>query len=106
MQHTKPCKECSFRRVSPRGWLGNNDPKEFAITANHDGNFPCHLTMGKKREAQCAGRATMWANQCKKSRDESVPLLDPDNVKVFSRIGEFTQHHRIKITPLQLMGLE
>ena len=106
MQHTKPCKECPFRRKSLSGYLGNNEPREFAIAANHDGNFPCHMTMGKKREAQCAGRATMWANQCKSSRDSSVPDLEPDKDNVFSHIGEFNKYHGIQITPMQLMGLD
>lgn len=106
VQHTKPCKECPFRRVSPKGWLGDNDPRHFAINANHDGNFPCHMTMEKNQEFQCAGRATMWANQCKTSRDDSVPDLKPDRENVFSHIGEFNKHHGINITPLQLMGVD
>lgn len=107
-QHTKPCKECPFRRIAPAGYLGGNDPKSFAINAANDGHFPCHLTMddGLERELECAGRATMWANQAKKSRDTSVPRLTPDREGVFSHIGEFTEHHKIKVTPLQLMGLE
>lgn len=106
VQHTKPCKECPFRRVSPNGYLGGNKPQHFVVNAAHDGNFPCHLTMGRKEVAQCAGRATMWANQCKTSRDKSVPDLKPDREKVFSHIGEFIKHHRIEIATEQLMGME
>jgi len=104
-QHKTPCRECPFRRESPAGYLGNNEAKNFAILANHDGNFPCHLTMGKKQERQCAGRAIMWAKQCKVSRDKSVPSLPVDREKVFSNIYEFNQHHEIEITPEELMGL-
>jgi len=104
-QHTKPCKECPFRRRSFPGWLGKNDPKQFAILANNDIQIPCHMTSGKK-EAQCAGRSIMWANQCKVARDDSVLSLSPDRVTVFSHIGEFTKHHKIQVTILQLMGIE
>jgi hypothetical protein len=104
-QHTKPCKECPFRRRSFPGWLGRNAPKEFAILAFNDVEIPCHLTVGKK-EAQCAGRAIMWANQCKVARDHSVPRMTPDRTTVFSHIGEFTKHHKIDVTLLQLMGVE
>ncbi len=107
VQHTKPCSECPFRRISPEGWLGSNDPRHFAINANHEGHFPCHKTMGKRAsELQCAGRATMWANQCKVSRDDPVPRLTVDRETVFSNIGEFIRHHKIEITPMQLMGVE
>lgn len=105
-QHTQPCKECPFRRVSPAGYLGGNKPQHFAVNIAHDGDFPCHLTMGEKHEAQCAGRATMWANQCKKSRDGSVPHLPVDREKVFSHVSEFIAHHKIEITREQLMGIE
>lgn len=104
-QHKTPCSECPFRRIAPAGWLGDNHPQYFAVAANHDGHFPCHKTMKRAKPAQCAGRATMWANQCKVSRDDSVPSL-PRSEKVFRHIGEFTKHHNITISVLQLMGAE
>jgi hypothetical protein len=70
------------------------------------------MTIGKGQFAlaadrpQCAGRAIMWANECKKSRDRSVPELPPDNVNVFANIREFIVHHKIVITAMQLMGLD
>lgn len=105
-QHTQPCKECPFRRVAPPGWLGSNQPQHFAVNAAHESNLPCHLTMSKPDSPQCAGRAIMWANQCKVARDGSVPRLEKDREHVFSHIGEFTKHHGITITPMQLMGAE
>lgn len=106
-QHTQPCKECPFRRVSPARYLGGNTPQHFTVNAANDGFFPCHLTMGRKGpEKQCAGRATMWANQCKTSRDSSVMKLPQDRGKVFSHISEFIEHHSIEISPLQLVGIE
>jgi hypothetical protein len=85
--------------------LGGNEPKNFAILANHEGHFPCHRTMGKgaDKELECAGRAIMWRNQCKISRDGSVPKLDADRERVFSNINEFNQHHEIEITLHELM---
>lgn len=106
VQHTQPCRECPFRRVSMDGYLGGNDPQRFAFLANRDGDFPCHLTMTHKQTFQCAGRATMWANQCKTARDKSVPQLEPDRARVFANIGEFIEHHHIEITAMQLMGVE
>src|ERR1700677_1314898 len=105
-QHTKPCNECPFRRIAPKGWLGSNIPQHFAVNANRECHFPRHKTMGKPQEFQCAGRATMWANQCKVSRDGSVPHVAKDKETVFSHIGEFIKHHGIEITPMQLMGAE
>jgi len=105
-QHTKPCIECPFRKESARAYLGGNDPKTFTVLANHDGNFECHLTMGKPQPRQCAGRAIMWANQCKTSRDGSVPDLKPDREHVFGHVGLFMKHHGIELTPMQLMGVE
>lgn len=99
-QHTTPCNECPFRRKSLPGWLGSNDPKSFAILANRDGHFPCHKTMGKGRakELQCAGRAILYANQCKVARDNSVPRLPPDRENVLGNIFEFAKHHEIELT--------
>jgi hypothetical protein len=105
-QHKTPCNECPFRRESPRGYLGGNSPQRFAFLANHDGDFECHKTTNKVIPAQCAGRATMWANQCKSSRYNYVPKLDKNRDDVFSHIGEFMNHHKISLTPLQLMGVE
>lgn len=102
-QHTQPCRECPFRRVAPAGYLGGNDPKSFARDANTDGPFPCHLAMHRVNPAQCAGRAVMWANQCKRSRDDSVPRLSRDTEKVFGHIGQFNKHHQIDISPEELM---
>jgi Family of unknown function (DUF6283) len=101
-QHTKPCRECPFRRESAAAYLGGNDPKSFAFDATHEGHFPCHLTMSKPEPAQCAGRATMWANQCKISRDGSVMKLPVDREKVFGHAGQFLEHHKISMTPMEL----
>lgn len=118
-QHKKPCGECPFRRVAPAGYLGGNDPAEFAIFSNRDSDLFCHVQVNKRRAAakrdgkrvsigkedtaECAGRATMWANQLKTSRDDSVMDVPQDKVAVFTHIGEFIKHHRIEITPLELM---
>jgi len=105
-QHTQPCKECPFRRIAPSGWLGSNQPQHFAVNAAHEGHFPCHITMTRPDAPECAGRAIMWANQCKVSRDDSVPRLATDREKVFGNIMEFTKHHGIVISSMQLMGAE
>lgn len=103
-QHTQPCKECPFRRVSPAGYLGDNQPQIFSFLASRDGHFPCHLTMGKKSpERECAGRAIMWANQCKKARDGSVPNLEKDRESVFANILEFNAHHKIVMTQEEML---
>lgn len=102
-QHTTPCNECPFRRVSAAGYLGGNDPKVYSYLANRDGHFPCHKKMHllERNQPQCAGRAIMWANQCKASRDESVPSL-PRSENVFANVGQFMQHHGVSLTTLEL----
>ena len=105
-QHKTPCKECPFRKAAPRGYLGGNNPQKFTVIVGHDGFMACHLTMGKKTpEKQCAGRAAMFANQCKVSRDKSVMEV-PKQAEVVSSIFEFMKHHGIKLTPAQFMGAE
>ena len=103
MQHTSPCKECPFRRVAPAGYLGGNSPKEFAFHANRNEHFECHRTMKLPEPKACAGRAIMWANQCKKPRDPSVLTLSPNRETVFSHTKEFMDHHGISMTVEELM---
>ena len=104
-QHTKPCNECPFRRISPVGYLGANEPKSFSFLANRDGHFPCHKTMsrGEANERECAGRAIMWANQCKRSRHTSVPQLPIDRDNVVGNILEFNKHHNITMTTEEML---
>lgn len=105
-QHKKPCNECPFRRAAPAGYLGSNEARNFVVLSNHDVTLPCHKQMHQPEPAQCAGRAIMWRNQGKLSRTGIVPQLEPDQKNVFSHVREFADHHKIVVTPMQLMGVE
>lgn len=101
-QHTKPCKECPFRRESAPGYLGHNTLDDFAMLAMSERHTPCHMTVNYRDPAwefkqdkapQCVGRATMWANTCKMPRDPQLLRAAPDKTVVFSSLAEFTAHH-------------
>lgn len=94
-QHTSPCKECPWRRASMPGWLGEQySPEEFRAIAHSDSRFPCHRTIGKKEELQCAGMAIYRANVIKRPRDPAILILPVDREKVFATPDEFVTHHR------------
>lgn len=101
-QHTKPCKDCPFRRKSLPGWLGDNDLEDFTIAAVSDVPMPCHLTPGAgaapgfemhPNASQCAGRGIFLSNMCKSPRDKDILKLPADREAVFSRPQEFVEHH-------------
>src|SRR5882762_2976657 len=93
-QHTKPCKDCPFRRKSLPGWLGDNDLENFTLLAVSDVQMPCHLTPGDgaapnmemhPKASQCAGRGIFLANMCKSPRDMCFLFLPANREVVFSR---------------------
>jgi len=94
-QHTTPCKECPWRRKAMPGWLGEQyAPEEFRSIAHSDATFPCHRTIGKRAELQCAGMAIYRANVIKIPRDPAVLKLPQDKTSVFATPVEFVEHHR------------
>jgi hypothetical protein len=93
-QHTTPCHDCPFRRVSIPGWLGDIPAQTFINIALSDERYDCHTKKTDKRKHhQCAGMATFRANLCKAPRDPEVLQLKADREKVFARPGEFLSHH-------------
>jgi hypothetical protein len=104
------CSDCPFRRVAPAGWLGANEPREFAQLALSDHMVHCHSMMvydsGMSEEEQqeqeektkrCRGAAIMMRNQCKLPRDPQaaavVLKVDSDNETIFSNFLQFIDHH-------------
>lgn len=99
-QHTSPCKECPWRRKSPRGWLGaskNGKPIEastYVQTAHFEGQIDCHM----KGKLQCAGAAIFRGNVLKLPRNKKLLVLPNDHALVFSSSEEFLAHHTLKPT--------
>lgn len=92
-QHTKPCKECPFRRVAPRGWLGNIKADTFMEHAHSESVMDCHLGDGTH---QCAGAAIYRANVLKRTRHPDKIMELPENKEiVFASPKEFLDHHKI-----------
>ena len=98
----KPCKACPFRRQSLPGWLGAASTEQFAQTVMADMPMPCHSTVdyddpdwreGLHKARYCRGALTLFANQCKLSRDPERPRVPADREEVFGHIGEFVEHH-------------
>ena len=66
--HKKPCKDCPWRKDSPKGYLGGHDPNFYADAITY-GEIPaCHLKdygPDSDETAFCAGAASVMANSCK-----------------------------------------
>lgn len=101
-QHSKPCRECPFRRKSMPGYVGMDTPDGFLATTMADHRMPCHLKVDYESETwesdqhaapECAGAATFFANLCKRSRDPNRMRIPADCVNVFARPEEFLAHH-------------
>jgi hypothetical protein len=65
LRHTKPCRECPWRKRSAPGWLGGHDP-EFYTDAVADNEVPaCHLRdFGpfNPKSSMCAGALAVISN--------------------------------------------
>ncbi len=90
-QHTTPCKECPWRRVSMRGWLANEPITEWLGRAHGEVVVPCHMHL----KGQCAGMAIYRGNVGKKPRYAEVLALPPNPALVFATPMEFTAHHTL-----------
>lgn len=77
------------------GWLGEQfTPEEFRSMAHGEAQLPCHKTIGRKQELQCAGMAIYRANVVKRPRDPETLMLPKDRINVFDNPDEFVAHHR------------
>ena len=77
------------------GWLGEQfTPEGFCAIAHSDMGMPCHLTIGKRQELQCAGMAIYRGNVSKRPRDRAVLVLPANREQVFAGSDEFIAHHR------------
>jgi hypothetical protein len=103
------CRECPFRQTATQGWLGTNEPKEFARAALSDHSVPCHMTInydetdGDKlfeqmvRSPRCRGAVIMMRNERKLPRDPAaaaaVKDIQEDTKTVFSNRLQFIDYH-------------
>lgn len=88
-QHTVPCSDCPWARVSLNGWLGGLTVADWLAEAHGECRIDCHVHEG----AQCAGAAIYRANVCKEPLDRTLLQLGTDRVKVFATPMEFQEHH-------------
>lgn len=91
-----PCKECPFRRTSPRGWLGGTEiglATEYVQEAHSDRDINCHMV----HERSCSGLAIYRQHVCKQPRGGSalvaVQAVAEDRETVFASPKEFLEHH-------------
>jgi len=89
IQHTKPCSDCPWARVSLPGWLGQVSAEDWLALAHGEGICECHAT-----DKLCAGFAIFRANVCKVPRDPGSFRLPADKVTCFSSNAEFLAHHK------------
>ena len=103
-----PCKQCPFRRTSPRGYLGSySSPADFLASHYHaDVPAPCHCSIDYEKEGWeadwkagkvgrlCAGQAALYRNSCKQPRPPTpITPADDANPDVFDWTHEFLAHH-------------
>ncbi len=88
-QHTKPCRDCPWRRVAVEGWLGPMTGPEWIAFVQSDAQIDCHTLLG----AQCAGAAIFRANIGKLPRDRVALRLPRDRERVFASPTEFLDYH-------------
>jgi hypothetical protein len=90
-QHTKPCRECPWKRTSCRGWLGPETgyPQVYINAAHGEEIIECHT----RNLHECAGAAIYRANVKKVTRHGGELKLPQDKATVFDHPDQFTQHH-------------
>lgn len=99
LTHTKPCRQCPWRRVSAPGWLGGNTAETYADIVQGNEIPACHMEdHGQKssRTAFCAGALACSANAAILPRGKAE--IDARNAvgrnpDVFTRPAEFYAHH-------------
>jgi hypothetical protein len=91
-QHTAPCGDCPWARVSLPGWLGSRTADEWLASAHGEDEMHCHTLLG----AQCVGAAVYRRNVCKQPRDAEALRLPADRKAVFASPVEFKAHHAAK----------
>jgi hypothetical protein len=89
-QLTNACSDCPLRRDSLRGWLGGNEPEDYARLCHSDVVVECHVHAGSR----CAGLAIYRSNTAKYQPPEHKRPKDHDTI--FSNVMEFIAHHKIK----------
>lgn len=106
----QPCKDCPFRRDSPKGWLGGERARQIADSLHEENGmgggsvFPCHKTVDYSDEdheagrtnrlqesnAYCAGAISVVEKECQQGGPLPLPLqiaermglYDPTSMKI------------------------
>lgn len=98
VNHTRPCRECPFRRVAAAGWLGGGTAESWhSDLVFGDTAFVCHMAEARGKRHFCAGSMIHFKNQFKCPRNpEFAAALDQfekDTESVFQWPHEFKAHH-------------
>lgn len=108
----KPCRECAYRKDSPKGYFGGNDPDVYLNAYSSDSAIPCHLKTQFDDKGDpiptthrpCIGQALAQIKSCKHVNDPATAelhkeLRKQDNIDELKSgvlaIWEFTKHHDI-----------
>lgn len=109
---SKLCGECPFSKNSPKGWLADYQPEDFAKFMHHEISFPCHLTtkenftpeeaneaVAKGELKLCRGYVESIVKSCKMIHDnptlnKAVEMVKAEGTSENSMaIWEFIKHH-------------
>jgi hypothetical protein len=96
--HKRPCRECPFRRICAKGWLGGGTVEDWVNDLSiGDTAFVCHMAEKKDKRHFCAGSMIFFRNSLKRPRDigfaAAVSHYEPDMETVFQWPAEFEAHH-------------
>jgi len=100
-----PCPECPYRKSSTPGYLGGNDPKEYAKALHLDTVVPCHMRSEYDEDgtvdvvAVCPGHLMAQKRVCKRTEhpeakaawDQKAYEANRDDILGF----DFYDHHGV-----------
>lgn len=105
-----PCPECAYRKDSPKGYFGGNDPQIYRDAYNSDNAIPCHMKSKFDDKGEliatthrpCIGQALAQIKSCKRVNDPATAALHDElrkseNIDKLKdsvlAVWEFESHH-------------
>lgn len=108
-----PCPECPYKKNSPKGYFGGQDPLEYANAIHQDTIIPCHSRTKYNENTEmptfnsdivpCTGHLVAQIKVCKRQKNEDAANAQ-DYVRNLENIEElkqnilgfdFKKHHEI-----------
>lgn len=93
------CKECPFAKTSAPGWLGGlwTAPQLHGLIMS-EREFPCHLTIGKRKGGRCRGSVVYMAKAFKSPHDlvlkQQVESATGEEMDAVLDVPGFMEHHK------------